>query len=196
MRLAERRSSRLSSSKPTTDRTVRSSFGQDSDLDWDLAQAQTQEWLREDYSALYAEWEYRWIPPALLIERLLQQANGSLPLDYKFWVFFGKVEFIQVNFNRETNFEQAFFDADFNRFPVRLNHPFYTGEAHPPAHLREMMTIAERLADGEAFARIDLYDVDRPIFGEITLHPMAGVHRFEPREWDYALGRLMLPPKR
>ena len=53
-----------------------------------------------------------------------------------------------------------------------------------------MRQIAERLAADEAFLRVDLYDVGRPIFGELTLHPNGGRVQFDPPEWDLRLGRM------
>jgi TupA-like ATPgrasp len=54
-----------------------------------------------------------------------------------------------------------------------------------------MLRIAETLASDESFVRVDLYEIGRPIFGELTLHPAAGVMEFTPREWDLRLGQLM-----
>ena len=53
-----------------------------------------------------------------------------------------------------------------------------------------MREIAERLAMEELFVRVDLYDVGRPVFGELTLHPGAGHAKFEPPELDEQLGAL------
>ena len=47
------------------------------------------------------------------------------------------------------------------------------------------------LAEDFEFARIDFYLVDGNIFfGEITHYPNAGLHGFNPREFDYVLGDL------
>ncbi len=54
-----------------------------------------------------------------------------------------------------------------------------------------MVGMAEALAGRESFIRVDLYDVGRPVFGELTLHPGAGLERFDPPEYDAIVGKLM-----
>jgi hypothetical protein len=53
-----------------------------------------------------------------------------------------------------------------------------------------MRDIAECLSEEEPFLRIDLYDIGRPMFGEIAMHPETGLGRWDPPEWDQMLGRL------
>ena len=48
--------------------------------------------------------------------------------------------------------------------------------------------IAEILSNREPFIRVDLYDCGRPVFGELTLHPEAGLGHFTPPEWDLRFG--------
>ena len=54
-----------------------------------------------------------------------------------------------------------------------------------------MREIAEVLAAGEPFLRVDLYDLGKPVFGELTLHPEAGIGQFAPPQWDERLGSLL-----
>ena len=53
-----------------------------------------------------------------------------------------------------------------------------------------MITIAEKLASGFPFARIDLYNINGKIyFGEITFYPWSGYVQFIPDEFDFELGK-------
>jgi len=60
-----------------------------------------------------------------------------------------------------------------------------------PACFEQMIQIAEKLSQGEIVIRVDLYDLGRPIFGELTLHPEAGTGRFTPAEWDRRFFELL-----
>jgi hypothetical protein len=52
-----------------------------------------------------------------------------------------------------------------------------------------MIDLAERIAQGFDFLRVDLYQVEERIyFGEITVYPNAGLAPFQPAEWDRKLG--------
>jgi hypothetical protein len=50
------------------------------DLDWDSAYQKTAKWLATDYSLMCAEWQYRWIEPRVMIEKLLVGSNGDPPI--------------------------------------------------------------------------------------------------------------------
>jgi hypothetical protein len=157
-------------------------------FDWGKACEQTRRWLKHCYADRFGEWQYRWITPRLLIEPLLKGPDGKLPLDYKFFCFHGKVEFIQVDVDRFTKHTRNMFDRDFNRLPVALKFPPYPGEVSKPTCLEDMIQIAEILSNREPFIRVDLYDCGRPVFGELTLHPEAGLGHFTPPEWDLRFG--------
>lgn len=159
-------------------------------FDWAEAARQAAGWLRHDHSVYFAEWQYRWVPPALLIEEFLEGPGGSVPLDYKFFCFRGRVQFVQVDFGRFGRHTRSLYDREFRLLPVGLHYPRHPDAADPPANFALMRRLAEQLSAGEPFLRVDLYDVGRPVFGELTLHPGAGLERFDPPEWDLAVGRL------
>ncbi|WP_162605179.1 ATP-grasp fold amidoligase family protein [Geomonas oryzae] len=159
--------------------------------DWLSIHSLTQQWLCRDFSKYFAEWQYRWVRPQLLIEPLLT-FEGRIPYDYKFFCFNGKVELIQVDMDRFTNHTLTLLNRQFKVLPIRHVYPCHQGTLVRPACLDEMINLAEKLAGKEKFIRIDFYDVNgRPIFGEITLHPSAGREHFEPPIWDKRLGDIL-----
>jgi hypothetical protein len=160
-------------------------------LDWKEIEALVRRWLAEDWSTRMAEWQYRWIPRKLFIEEYLEGLDGGVPLDYKFFCFNGRVEMVQVDVDRFSNHTRVLFDRDFNPLPVRFAYPRHEGDLGRPACYVQMREIAECLSVGEMFLRVDLYDLGRPVFGELTLTPEAGFGQFEPPEWDERLGRLL-----
>lgn len=157
-------------------------------LDWEAAREGTIKWFKRGHDRDNAEWQYRWIEPRLLIEPLLAGARGGLPLDYKFFCFHGRAELLQVDVDRFTNHTRVLLDRSFNRLPVGLKYPRYEGEVPKPECFNEMIRIAELLARGESFLRVDLYDCGKPVFGELTLTPESGLGLFDPPEWDYRIG--------
>ena len=162
-------------------------------FDWCKAYEQTQAWLQMDYSDNSAEWQYRWIPPTLLIEEFLQGSDGKSPIDYKFFCFRGRVEMVLIVIDRfSSNQTLTFLDRNFKILELRRDSfPRYRGEMVKPTNFTLMIDMAETLASGQQFLRVDFYDIGRPIFGEITLHPSSGFRKFDPPEYDYKLGQLM-----
>ena len=161
-------------------------------FDWASAHEKTQALLRKDHSCFAAEWEYRWIKPQLLIEEFLISTDGNIPIDYKFFCFGGRTELIAVHYDRYTRHSKLHFDRDFNPLAVTNGRARYDGPpASRPTCFEEMLLLAEILAGDESFMRVDFYDMGRPIFGELTLHPGAGTLPFDPPSWDEKLGSLM-----
>jgi hypothetical protein len=55
-----------------------------------------------------------------------------------------------------------------------------------------MIRIAEELAKGHSFVRVDLYQIqDRIFFGELTFYPAAGLSIFTPSSYDQYFGELL-----
>ncbi len=130
------------------------------------------------------------VPPGVLVEDLLTEPGGTVPIDYKFLVFHGRAVMIQAHFGRYTQHEVGFFDLDWKRLPYTRVHPAPSGNPAPPPNLAEMIGIAERLARGQSFLRVDLYDSGRVYFGEFTVYPGSGFDPFEPRDLDRRLGEI------
>ncbi|TGU70216.1 glycosyltransferase [Geomonas terrae] len=164
-----------------------------SSIDWDHLDNLTQRWLSKDLSTQFAEWQYRWIKPKLLIEELLRSEDNQIPNDYKFFCFHGKVKMVQVDMDRFTNHTLTMLNRNFEVLPIHHVYPTFRGEIRKPECFELMISLAERLAKNEKFIRIDFYDLNgRPIFGEATLHPSAGREKFEPPIWDKKLGDIFL----
>jgi len=148
-------------------------------------------WLATDFYKLRREWPYKKIVPRILVEEFIDDGSGDVPKDYKFYVFGGAVELIQVDASRYVKHERSFFDRDWNAVNVRLKFPPITGGVPVPVHLADMMRTAELLGTGVDFVRVDLYDTGRKIyFGEITTTPVCGCGQFEPPSFDEYLGQL------
>jgi hypothetical protein len=160
-------------------------------FDWQEAQNLTQQWLASDYSKGVGEWQYRWIEPKIFIEEFLEDSAGQVPVDYKLFCFRGRVELIQVDCDRFTHHTRLMLDRRFNVLPFEFMYPKPDQTIYKPECLDQMIRIAETLSENEPFLRVDMYDLGRPIFGELTLHPEAGLGHFSPSEWDERLFAML-----
>ena len=71
------------------------------------------------------------------------------------------------------------FDRDFQQLPLQLDEQFIKYEDYLPKPNKwdELVTVAEKLAFGFKYVRVDLYNVqDRIFFGELTFFPMSGCY--------------------
>lgn len=65
-----------------------------------------------------------------------------------------------------------------------------------PGNLNKMVSLAETLAYGMPFSRVDFYNVfGKILFGELTFYPAAGFGEFTSSEWDKILGDWLELPK-
>jgi hypothetical protein len=162
-------------------------------VDWPVLRSLCREWLGLRYRR-HLEWAYANVPPRILAEELL--GNGSVPLDYKFFVFHGHVRLVQVDSGRFNNHVQTFYSPQWDHLLVARKYA-RGPEIEKPGSLRDMISIAERLGQETDFVRVDLYEIDgRIVFGEMTNYPGAGRLPFEPASFGYELGSWWSLPKR
>jgi hypothetical protein len=163
-------------------------FGPDPQTDVTTLLAQSRDWWKRTPVEL-GEWGYGEARPLLLLEERIPTPDGNPPADYKFFVFDGRVELVQVNRGRFDDQTATFLDADWNRLPVRWRIRQVADEPRP-AELETMLEIASTLGSGWDFIRVDLYAVDGVVwFGEYTPYPGGGLLRYRPRQFDAEQGR-------
>ena len=147
-------------------------------------------WLSQDYSWIPGrrkapEWAYQDIEPRIIVEELLLD-GGGLPDDYKLHVIGGQVRVIRVS----RRGAMAQFHPDWRPLNAveSVGHKKYPPLQSPPGkpdRLPEMIRVAETLAEGLDFVRVDLYCLpDRVVFGEMTHYPANGKGRFDPPHVD------------
>jgi hypothetical protein len=130
------------------------------------------------------EWWYRQIRPRILVETFHEDERFGSAREYTFFVFHGKARFVRLVRSRPV------FDADWNL------QDFYYDDFEPaqpieaPARLGEMREVAEALAAGFDFLRVDLYCVrdERVVFGELTFAPGAGWNQLRPKAGALYMG--------
>lgn len=149
------------------------------------------DWFSQRFGWLIGEWAYLYVKPKAYAEQLLQDASGQLPNDYKFYIFHGKTQVVQVDQERGTDaYSISFYDANWQYLDARWDVP----NAEPiaaPKNFELMRRYAERLAAEMDFIRVDFYNLDGQIFfGEMAVYPGSGFDRFESKEMDQYLGSL------
>jgi hypothetical protein len=106
-------------------------------------------------------------------------------------VFGGRAEYVQVDLDRFVEHRRNILDRNGKRLTATLDYPAHPGAAEPPACFGHMIDIAERLAEGWDFVRVDLYEcAGRIVFGEMTGTPQNGLGIFDPPIWDLTFGAL------
>lgn len=157
--------------------------------DFDDLVTECSEWLDNTFGKPQAEYWYWNIEPKILIERRMHDDEHGIPIDYKFFVFNGEVEYIQVDFDRYGNHSRSVFDREWNKLDLSLQFP-EGPQTEPPAKLPEMIDVAETLGKEFDFIRVDLYQPngEQVVFGELTVGPGSGIERFKPRKYDFEFG--------
>jgi hypothetical protein len=166
-------------------------------LDRAQVKQQLKTWLSENYCqdwALGTQWGYMNIRPAIVVESLLED-NGRPPNDYKFFCYWGRAEFLKIDFDRFEDHSEAFLDRELKPLDfVGRGIKQYQGKVTLPDNYTDMVRVAESLAQGVDFVRVDLYSVaGRVYFGELTCYHGGGRIRLEPRKYDFLLGEKWTP---
>lgn len=166
-----------------------------SKLDKDAVCRQMAEWVNEPVHKKHPgrEWVYDGKKHRIIAEELIPSNpdTGGL-IDYKFFCFQGKAEYLYIVADRKVGEKAGFgiFDADYRKLDVfRVDERPLTRKICKPANYNEMKHIAEILASPFPEARIDLYNEGNQIrFGEITFFDGSGYMTFEPDEFDLTMG--------
>ncbi len=148
----------------------------------------TEGWMDGQTSITLAdEWAYGKARKCFIAEERLGQTDADLP-DYKFFVFHGKPELIQVDSSRFNGHERRLYTPSWEPLDVVNIYPL--GPVAPrPSTLDDMLSAAATLGEPFDFIRVDFYEVDgEVIFGELTPYPGGGIEPYSPRSLDAVLG--------
>lgn len=164
-------------------------------FDLDSAKKHLKKSLSKDYYSLTREWAYKQVKPKIFAEKYMESQGNEELIDYKFFCFHGEPKFLYVS-RGLSNHETAtidFYDMNYSRLPVKRTDYKSAKDDYPkPESFEQMVVIAEQLSRDLPFVRLDLYDIDGKIyFSEFTLYASAGWLPFEPKEWDYKLGKYL-----
>lgn len=138
--------------------------------------------LRCVYGREKGEWAYALIQPKILVEAFIDPAGEKPPADYKFHCVDGTVRVLQYIYDRGFDTKEQMIKPDGNPAGYIFDHRFAPGDTfRKPDCWDEMISVAEALAKGFKYVRVDLYlSAEGKIYaGEMTFWPMAGCYHGE-----------------
>lgn len=142
--------------------------------DWQAVVAYFHGLRRQTYGRETGEVHYDQIPFKIMVERLLQEPDGSLPWDYDIWCFNTRAGFRHLQSLISPRDEKMAFDEDWNLLQGQLPLEQVQARIDPP-RFGEILRLARKLSAEFDFVRIDFNVVeDRIYFGEITCTPGQG----------------------
>ncbi len=149
--------------------------------------------LRLPYYAAKLEWNYELVKPRIIIEPLLP-INNKMPLDYKFYCFYGKVCFVEITTACEWVYSsepiELIVDSQFRR--LDFSYSFENKlKIERPQDFDKMLEIATILSKPFPHVRVDLMNPQKGVvkFGEFTFFPSAGFGHFTPERIDSVIGK-------
>ena len=147
-------------------------------------------WLKTPYGLDKLEWAYQSVKRKIIIEKYLKGKDGNTPTELKFHMFHGKCKLVYVIIDRLNNSSRMYYDEKWNYLAVKKKkRPQGTAISKPEAY-EMMLKTAEILSKYFDYVRIDFYSLDKKLFfGELTHYPISGKLMFEPRTFDFELGK-------
>jgi len=169
--------------------------------DWILIRKKIRRWNSIDYCFASGEWPYHTTQKKIICEKYLKSLDCTMPIDFKFFCFNGKPEFIMVPSKVEHSLKDSerrdFYDLSWNKLPIEWAHPTSMLNIPKPICLDDMIQYSSILSEGFPFVRVDFYNVGSiVIFGEMTFFHGGGLSNFVPESIDISLGnKINLPEK-
>jgi hypothetical protein len=154
-------------------------------------------YLTENYYLQSREWNYKNIPPLIIVEKLLVDNPLTSLIDYRFLCFDGKVKIVFVDIETAAQdgshnpyAKRNVYDRNFNQLDIKVSREqFSKDRILKPQNFEIMVEYAEILSAPFIFSRVDLYNIDGTIyFGEITFYPGGCTQIFEPEKYEIQLG--------
>jgi TupA-like ATPgrasp len=154
------------------------------------------EWLKSPYGYSWGEWQYSASKPLLFLEEFVDFGGTRAADDFKFYCFNGKVRVIEIIVDRTTQRRAGFYTPAWEHIHVAFRHEPIQRDR--PPNLEDMIHVAETIAAGLEFARVDLYSDRKSAikFGEITFTPGNACLRFSDFRFDRWLGDQFGPGAR
>lgn len=171
------------------------------ELDQAKARQVFNRWMNEDFAYKAGlELHYSGITRKIIAEAYIENtgSNEGDLYDYKFWCFNGKVKYIQFLSERNTSgLKMAFYDLDWKKQDFVYSYPLDAKEIEKPDNLNEMITLAEKLAEGFNHVRVDFYRMDDGTlyFGEMTFTSASGTCKWVPAEMNRVIGDMIELPE-
>lgn len=166
-------------------------------FDMEAAKKKIERSLSKNFYWSGREWPYKDVRPRIIAEEYLDSAGPQGDLtDYKVMCFGGRArcEFTCTG-RAGDDLRVDFFDENWNHMPFTRHYANADVPPEAPSRLRDMVAMAERLAEGMPFVRADFYEVAGELyFGELTFYPGSGMEEFDPEEWDETLGSWLELP--
>jgi len=149
----------------------------------------TKKWFNHDQSKVLGEWAYKDIIRKVFVEEFLY-FEESVPDDYKFFVYNGKVKFIQLDTGRFDIHKRNMFNEKWEDLNIDYSYKRDIPSPSKPIFIDKMIEIAEEIGKEFDFVRVDLYFYNERItFGELTIYPGAGYEKFPTQEIDIKFGK-------
>lgn len=150
------------------------------EIDIKSAEKKLKQWGKKKFWLFFSELQYKVVHKCILCERFLDTPDNAL-IDYKFYCFHGKVRAVLVIERVNENAERAVFMTTDWEYMSDVNYKYKDFFIpNKPKSLVEMKQAAEKLSGDFPFVRVDFYEWQgKPIFGEMTFTPAAGMNPSE-----------------
>lgn len=146
--------------------------------------------LKKDFFFAGREFPYKGIERYIFAEKYMKGSKNDLEAfeDYKFMCFNGVPKIMYIESERDVGVKMDVYDMDFCPVDIEGDKPKSGKVIDKPCYFDEMKTMAEQLAKGKKFVRIDFRVLDNQVyFGEFTFYDNGGFRSFRPKEWDHKL---------
>lgn len=165
-------------------------------FDTAYAEARLRTWMHRYWYWVGRETPYKAIRPRIMVEQFIGEDHPAQ--DYKLMCFGGLPHIIQVHTKRNGSTAIDFFDSSGRKLAMRKKgYPNSPLERIEPNSLSALLPVAEKLAAGFPYVRVDLYlHQGRVFFGEMTFFDSAALREFEPDAVNIRLGDMIALPNR
>ena len=148
-------------------------------------------WLKDDFSKMKKEPQYKNVKNRIIAEQYLEDESGALR-DYKFYCYDGIPYYYGIFTDRYTDETVDMYDMTGKKLIGVLNGGVKNSEKLIPQsdNFPELVEVVKKLSKPFQFVRVDFYMANGKIyFGELTFTDGAGSDPFTPKQFDIEMAK-------
>ncbi len=165
-----------------------------SNFDKEGSREKIEKCLKRNYFNEGREPVYKEVIPRIIVEKYMENKDGSSIEDYKIFCFHGEPKIMYISNNSHTvNQSIAFFDMDYNLLDIeREDYKKMDVIPERPKNFEKMKEFSKILSKDTPHLRVDWYEINGHLyFGELTFITCSGLIPFKNIEDDKLLGSYL-----
>ena len=132
-------------------------------LNFNSTKSKIEKWMNENYALKNKEFQYRDIPPKIIIEKYIGYDDNDIK-NYQFMCFNGKIYFFSIDFQQFKKHQRYLYDLKGVQLSFRINPNTSEEPSSEKSNFNKMIELSSILSKDFKYVRVDFYVNNNKIY--------------------------------